>query len=931
MGLAHSPRIVDDNLLFAVDAGNNKSIVTLHAQGQSEFTTPGTHSWTAPADVTSVCVVCVGGGGGGAGGYGLGGAGGGLAYKNNISVTPGQSYTVVVGSGGTGATDDGDSSIWTMALGSDGGDSYFIDTSTVRATGGSAATSSNDIPQGGTNTAGDGGGTGGVTDVSGLGYHWPGGGAGGYSGDGGRTGSSGSSYAGHSGTDYYGHDGAGGGGGGGGYTNSHGGGGGGGGVGIYGEGTSGSGGQGGTSSTDLTAAGGGSGGTDGATNTSSYQAGNDGGNYGGGGGCAYYTGGDGGGGAVRIIWGPGRSFPSTNTGNVTSQSASTEWKDICGKGNNPTLNGGVSLSSDNESFNFDVSSSPGNKYIQFSTALLNQYTDVTDPFTFEMWVKFDSFPSSTNYKSFFSFSYDTANLFPAISIGVRKYYDSSGSDDGTYRLTIDKHAGVAFYNNSNPEMTPNRWYHVLFTGSETPPPGRAKHSVYFNGTYVSGFASDFSAALDDCNILLGAADYSPSGITDELADIGGQISLSRFYSRRLTEEEIVNNYNAHKSRHSVVHKFLEYVTTSVSSFTLRSYGTVNYEVDWGDGTVQTLTTNTPTHTYSNTGKYTIRITPAAGSTYRPLFANFDSDESIAYAFGTGGSQFGDNLTDAWAGANNMESFSADIDTSNVTTFNSAWQFCEKLTTFPLLDVSSGTNFTSAWQNCSGLKSFSALQFNTNASVNLSNAWRNCTGLTSFPVIGSSNVDNFYAAWMFCTALTSFPVIDTSSGTNFAQSWYNCSSLTSFPLLDTSSGTNFNNTWYNCSSLATLAQIDTSSGTNFVSAWYNNAFTSFPALDFSSLTTAANAWENCSSLTTFPANMFDNTGTLTSNAFGAAFNGCALSAQSIENILVSLDNNGAQNNTLTLSGGTNASDSSWSVTAITAYQSLAAKGWTIPHN
>jgi len=78
-------------------------------------------------------------------------------------------------------------------------------------------------------------------------------------------------------------------------------------------------------------------------------------------------------------------------------------------------------------------------------------------------------------------------------------------------------------------------------------------------------------------------------------------------------------------------------------------------------------------------------------------------------------------------------------------------------------------------------------------------------------------------------------------------------------------------------------------------------------------------------------MFDNTGTLTSNAFGAAFNGCALSAQSIENILVSLDNNGAQNNTLTLSGGTNASDSSWSVTAITAYQSLAAKGWTIPHN
>lgn len=33
------------------------------ARGEAEFTTPGTYSWTAPAGVTSVCVVCVCGGG----------------------------------------------------------------------------------------------------------------------------------------------------------------------------------------------------------------------------------------------------------------------------------------------------------------------------------------------------------------------------------------------------------------------------------------------------------------------------------------------------------------------------------------------------------------------------------------------------------------------------------------------------------------------------------------------------------------------------------------------------------------------------------------------------------------------------------------------------------------------------------------------------
>ena len=285
------------------------------AVGQQEYTTPGTYSWTCPSGVTSVCVVVVGGGGGGNGGYGHGGGGGGLAYKNNISVTPGQSYTVVVGDGGTGGTDD-DGSIWTVSPNNTaGGASYFSSTSTVRATGGAAGTTWGSAA-GGTKTAGDGGGDGGLAAVSGAGYHWPGGGAGGYSGNGGRTGSSGSGYSGHAGTDYYGHAGTGGAGGGGGYTGNHNPGGGGGGVGIYGEGTAGAGGTGQSSYGSSGGGGGGSAGQDGAGATTG--AGCLGGDFGGGGGCGYTTGGDGAGGAVRIIWGSGRAFPSTNTGDQTA-------------------------------------------------------------------------------------------------------------------------------------------------------------------------------------------------------------------------------------------------------------------------------------------------------------------------------------------------------------------------------------------------------------------------------------------------------------------------------------------------------------------------------------------------------------------------------------------------------------------------------------
>ena len=71
--------------------------------------------------------------------------------------------------------------------------------------------------------------------------------------------------------------------------------------------------------------------------------------------------------------------------------------------------------------------------------------------------------------------------------------------------------------------------------------------------------------------------------------------------------------------------------------------------------------------------------------------------------------------------------------------------------------------------------------------------------------------------------------------------------------------------------------------------------------------------------------------LNSNGFEAAWQGYALTAQSIENILVSLDANGAQNNMLGLNGGTNAVYSTWSTAATTALSNLQTKNWTVTYN
>jgi len=104
------------------------------ARDQQEFPTPGTYSFTVPTAVTSICAVAIGGGGGGASDVNDGGGGGGagLQYRNDIAVTPGESLTVVVGSGGAAGVN--------AATGGSSG-IYRGGTQLVYATGGSGALS----------------------------------------------------------------------------------------------------------------------------------------------------------------------------------------------------------------------------------------------------------------------------------------------------------------------------------------------------------------------------------------------------------------------------------------------------------------------------------------------------------------------------------------------------------------------------------------------------------------------------------------------------------------------------------------------------------------------------------------------------------------------------------------------------------------------
>lgn len=270
--------------------------------GQVEFTTVGTTTWTVPQGVDSISAVCVGGGGRGfASNSGAsGGRGGDLRYATYIAVTPGEVLSITVGSGGTASDRKGyPSSInrgsTELLSAAGGGPGLLYSFTTPPAQNGNSTTIGGTV---GVDYVG--GGDGGISEAPPQGFYGSGGGgAAGYSGSGGtgRNGPTGTA-------------GSGGGGGGGcgrssvtGYA--------GGGVQIYGQFSSGQGANAAPAAGSRYAGGQGSR-PDGATTLQIITYGGGSGGIGNG----ASTPDNGGQGAVRIIWGEGRGYPSTNTGDV---------------------------------------------------------------------------------------------------------------------------------------------------------------------------------------------------------------------------------------------------------------------------------------------------------------------------------------------------------------------------------------------------------------------------------------------------------------------------------------------------------------------------------------------------------------------------------------------------------------------------------------
>jgi hypothetical protein len=550
MASRSGPKLIGlNNLVACFDAGNFKSYETntstSNQNAQTAYTTAGSYSFVVPVGITSISAVCVGGGGAGGGSYssnsdsGAGG-GGGLSY-GTFAVTPGETLTIVVGDGGTCASNQSD--------GSAGGDSQVKRGSTVLLQGGGGGgggKSTNGVygsgGDGGTSTGTerDGGGTGG-DGGNGGGGGGGGGGAAGYSGNGGE----GKNFPGAG----AGGDGAGGGGGGAGangtsgYANGNNKGGG---VGILGEGSNGAGGA--------------------AYNPGSPGSGGSGETYGGGGGGPYrnyfLAAPPGGGGAVRLVYQPtigNRQYPdgSGTLSNLadttyTTNTPSDKWKDISGKGLIANLNGPVFNASNFGSMSFDGTDDYATFDLIYSNLGGGQYGGIqnnsdfrygTGTFTMEIWTSWTS-KGADAYSYFLDFRRQVGDT---LYVNTRPLVYESGQSGNVGRISFFLYNGSdAVYTNSGQAFSgsPNPWTQLLFSRGTQGTTNNAKW--FINGALSS--EGNYSENQDYYTEQISIGRAYSGGTTF----LNGKIAMIRIYKdKAFTADEASSHYETFRHRFGI--------------------------------------------------------------------------------------------------------------------------------------------------------------------------------------------------------------------------------------------------------------------------------------------------------------------------------------------------------------------------------------------
>ncbi|MCD8313679.1 MAG: leucine-rich repeat protein [Bacteroidales bacterium] len=373
---------------------------------------------------------------------------------------------------------------------------------------------------------------------------------------------------------------------------------------------------------------------------------------------------------------------------------------------------------------------------------------------------------------------------------------------------------------------------------------------------------------------------------------------------------------------------LVYTLSSSRTVRLPLAETVDCTVDWGDGTVETVTSTKPAHTYSSFGEHTVSIigTVTGLSSY-----NLDSSQSVPEL--TAVLQWGKTglttMERAFYYCQYLTSLPDDNDGAfaDVVKFNYAFSYCSSLLSIPsglFASATSAQYFEYVFAYCYGLSAIPAGLFSKcSEALSFEYAFRSCSGVLTIGeglFDGCAKATDFYITFGFMDMLTTIPeglFKDHTAVENFQGVFKQCPALASLPenlfagcsgattfknafeycdLLETipssvftgcSAVTTFEGTFHYCPALTSVPAglfSDCTKATDFTEVFRGTGLTAVPEGLFDKCTAAAtftDVFADCTALASVPENLFSNCTKATS--FSYAFYNCESLTSVPENI------------------------------------------------
>lgn len=311
-------------------------------------------------------------------------------------------------------------------------------------------------------------------------------------------------------------------------------------------------------------------------------------------------------------------------------------------------------------------------------------------------------------------------------------------------------------------------------------------------------------------------------------------------------------------------------------------GTLDCKVDWGDGTVEQITTANPTHTYVSKGKYNIVISGKA--TMLTSYSLSGDQKKYVIRVKQWGKTGLESLEYAFYNCENLQSIPSDIAHSfdAVTTFSNAFYNCYALGSIPegLFDkATKATNFDFTFANCQEISSIPADLFVNNKAAQSFEFTFNRTGsknddyangkLKEIPAgLFRNNTEALsFVATFGSTAIKTVPAdlfANCSKANDFKSLFTRCVLLESVPanlFAHNPSVTTFYNIFNTCEKLASIpADIFKNNKlvNNFNNAFSHTAIEEVPQGLFDGMTqvtTYFGCFQSCPNLRTIPADLF----------------------------------------------------------------------------